>query len=117
MDVIASPLITVLANVVADLLVSKGIIDSGSKLAVIQTINNSMAAVMTLGIGVYSTYKMVELQKHKATLTHSAPLATKTETVVQVSQPISQTIPTSPVGQMGTPESTTTVPNVPVVPV
>lgn len=98
MDALASPLITVLANVVADLLVSKGIIDTGSKVAVIQLINNGIAGLMTLGVAVYSMYKVVELKKHQLTLAHSAPIATKTVTVEKISQPISQK---EAVGQMG----------------
>lgn len=88
MDAIASPLITVLANVIADILVSKGIIDSSSKVALIQVMNNSMASAMTLGVAVYSVYKVVELQKHKITMGGQQ----------QFSQPVSQTEPT---GQSG----------------
>jgi len=111
MDVITSPLITVILNLVASVLVSKGILDSHSSVAFVQEGNNLIAGLTTTVVALYTLYKSFDLAKHKVTLAHQAPVATKTETVVQISQPVSQETPVTPIGQMGTPESTTTIPN------
>lgn len=111
MDVIASPLVTVVLNLVASVLVARGILDSHSTVAFVQTGNNLIAGIVTVWIGVYSIYKMVELKKHQLTLANQAPTATKTESIVTISQPISQTTSTNPTGQMGTPGSTISNPD------
>ncbi|HEX9060866.1 MAG TPA: hypothetical protein VF941_11860 [Clostridia bacterium] len=67
MDVIASPIITVVLNLVANILIAKGILDSRSAVSFVQFGNNAIAGLMTFGVGVYSIYKMIELKKHQIT--------------------------------------------------
>lgn len=69
MDVIASPIITVILNLIANILVAKGILDSHNAVAFVQFGNNAVAGLMTFGIGVYSIYKMIELKKHQLSTT------------------------------------------------
>jgi len=69
MDVWFSPLATAVLNIIASFLVAKGILDQGTKEMFVQTMNNMLAAFVTVGIGGYSIYKMVDLHKHKLTLT------------------------------------------------
>ncbi len=111
MDVIASPIITVVLNLIASFLVSRGILDSHSTFAFIQYGNSLIAGIMTTWVGLYSIYKIVELKKHQLTVTKQAPTATKTETVVTVTQPISPTGEALPTGQSGLPNSTPSIPN------
>lgn len=67
MDIIASPIVTVILNMVASFLVSKGILDSHSSVAFVQVGNSLIAGLMTTGVAVVSIYKMVDLKKHQIT--------------------------------------------------
>lgn len=101
MDIIASPIITVILNLLASALIARGILDSHSAVAFIQFGNNAIAGIMTFGVAIYSIYKMVDLKKHGMTLASTVPTATKTETVVTVTQPVTPTAEPLPVGQSG----------------
>jgi len=67
-DLALSPILTVILNVTASFLVSKGILDIASKETFIETMKAVLAAVTTITVSVYSIYKMVELHKHNATM-------------------------------------------------
>lgn len=71
MDAFISPFVTILANIIADILVSKGIIDAGSKQTVIQSVNTIVAGLMTVVVAVVTVVKAVDLAKHKITATTS----------------------------------------------
>lgn len=76
-DLALSPILTVILNVAASFLVSKGILDIASKETFIETMKAVLAAVTTITVSVYSIYKMVELHKHNATIRNTpAPTTT-----------------------------------------
>lgn len=95
MDAFISPFITILANIIADVLVSKGIIDAGSKQVVIQNVNTIAAALMTMVVAVVTVIKAVDLAKHKITASAS------TQSVTPVSQQFSQQTTPTVNGQIG----------------
>lgn len=111
MDVIASPLITAVLNLIASVLVAKGILDSKSAADFVQFGNSAFASLMTFGVAVYSIYKVVELKKHQLNISTQAPTATTTEKIITISQPISQTPLQEPAGQKGVGNGNTSVPN------
>lgn len=103
MDIVASPFITVILNMVASVLVSRGILDSHSVVAFVQLGNNLIAGVMTVSVAIYSIYKMVDLQKHK--LSVATPAA---------SMPVSQVVSTPAThGQSGLPVDQKSNPTLP----
>lgn len=102
MEAIASPLLTAILNVIASILVSQGILDTHSAAAFVQLGNVAFASIMTLGVTVYSMYKIVELKKHQLSLAHEASLAALNTKAPTISQSFSQIPPTEPVGQKGT---------------
>jgi len=90
MDTALSPIVTVILNLVAGVLVSKGIIDSHSAAAFVQLANNILAALITIGLGVYSIYKTVEMYKHKISV------ASQTTTSTTSTPAIAMTVATTP---------------------
>lgn len=97
------PIIAAVVNVIVSLLVSKGIIDSTHAPLLSQEINNTLAALVTLGLGGYSIYKTVEAYKHKVTVNgqltqsqisnslSSVPSNNSSITEISTAQPKSQT--------------------------
>lgn len=74
-----SPLITMVLNIVAAFLVSKGILDTHSQLMFVQVGDNIIAAMVTVLLGGYSIYKMVDLKKHQ--ISH-APSVQQSSTII-----------------------------------
>jgi hypothetical protein len=72
MDLIASPMTTIILNLVAQVLVSRGVLDVSYRDQFIQIANSSIAAGATLIIGLYSIYKMIDLKKHQLTVNAAA---------------------------------------------
>jgi hypothetical protein len=95
MELVGSPIVTMVLNIVAAFLISKGILDIRYRETFIQLANNAIAGIVTVSVALYSIFKMVDLQKHKITATTQADQQ-------NFSQPISQTVPS---GQTGLPAS------------
>jgi hypothetical protein len=115
MDFVASPIFTIIINIIAQGLVSRGILDQSTKDVFVQTVNNTLVATGSAVIGIYSIYKIIELHKHKITITAgqntvtlSAPADVKTPQMPQVPQATPPVIP-------ATPNSTPSVSNTPVL--
>ena len=104
-DVLGSPILTVVLNLIANMLVARGILDSHSAVAFVQFGNNAVAGLMTFGIGVYSIYKMIELKKHQI----SSSTVTVSNPGVPVSYP--NTASTS-IGQSGMTTGTNNKPDI-----
>lgn len=95
MDAITSPLVTVVLNLVASVLVSKGILDSKSSVAFVQLGNSVIVGITTALVAIWSIYKMVDLKKHQISANTQI---VKNGQVVTISQPASK-------GQSGLPVS------------
>lgn len=99
MDLPLTPIVTVMLNIIASFLVSKGILDNSTKDTFIQLANNIISGIMTIIIAVYSINKIVDLNKHKMTIqgpqTPTPPTPATTE-------------PASPLSVVGTTTSTPT---------
>ncbi len=67
MDVAFSPMVTVVLNIIAGALVSKGVLDAHSKDAFVILANNVIAGFITVSISLYSIFKVVDLKKHQIT--------------------------------------------------
>lgn len=98
MDLPLSPIITIILNIIASFLVSKGILDTNTKNMFVMLVNNAISGLMTVGIAVYSIYKIVDLHKHKisVSLPASTPSSATTTTVKMENPTPSQTVTVSP---------------------
>ena len=65
MDVLVSPIITAVLNIIAAMLVSWGILQSKDINMFISLGNNIIASVTTVLVACYSIYKIVDLHKAK----------------------------------------------------
>jgi len=91
MELLGSPLITMVLNIAATSLVAHGILSEATRDTFVKLVNNSIAAGVTFFVALYSIYKMVDLHKHKLTITSpggtmvsSAP----TSTMLPIAQPV-----------------------------
>jgi hypothetical protein len=105
MDIVASPVLTIVLNLVATSLVSKGILDASQKEATIQLLNNVIAALMTVLVGGYSIYKMVDLHKHKLTIASQSATGSTSVTMTGPNSPVVPPVETAPVSQTGLPQA------------
>lgn len=86
MDVIASPFVTAILNIVATALIAHGILDIKYKDTFIQLGNTMFAGLITAMVSIYSIYKMVDLHKHAISNTPASPVAPTQPTVGDISQ-------------------------------
>ena len=99
MDAIISPFTTVLLNMVASLLVARGILDNNNVASFVQLGNTIVAGIMTLGVAIYSIYKMVDLQKHKISSASSSSVNKISQEKADFSQKSPSSQPGLPVSQ------------------
>ena len=86
MDLITSPFVTVILNIVASVLISWGILDSHSAVALVQFGNNFIAGATTVIVSGYSIYKVVELRKHEISTTTPSQFSQNTPNFSQTGQ-------------------------------
>lgn len=103
MDILTSPLVTVILNLIAQVLVSKGILDSRSTIAFVQIGNSLIAGMTTMIVAVVSIHKMFNY--HQVKLTTPSTISNP-----QFSQQFSQGVA---VGQSGLPVTKTVVQSTP----
>lgn len=96
-----SVLLTAILNIIMSILVAKGVIDQGNKDQLVQIANNTIGGLIVVLTGGYSMYKIVDIHKHKMTLT-ATTLGNKTTTTQTVETPIAPTppveVPPAPTG-------------------
>lgn len=94
-----SPIVTIVLNIIAGALVAKGVLDTNSRDTFIQLTDNVIAGLVTLGIGVFSISKMVDLHKHKIS---NMPSTQSTTTSIQPMGSATVPVSTAPVSQPAT---------------
>lgn len=110
-DLVLSPMVTVILNILASALVSKGVIDEASRDTLVQLANNILAGLITVVVALFSIHKIVDLKKHEVTsnattqsnasgttTTISVPVATQENNsaidLTTSTNPVSETPPT-----------------------
>lgn len=91
MDVLASPVIVFILNLVATALVAHGVLSVQNVPIFVQTLNNISIELMTLIAGGITIFKAVELAIHTLNLKHG----------VTSLPSVKKTIPLEPTGQAG----------------
>lgn len=92
----SNPLLIALLNIAAGILVAHGIIDDTFKDQLITLMDNAIAALMTLGIAVYTIYKSYEAHKHHMTITSTKQVSSTTGTDITSNSTTTAEIPTNP---------------------